>query len=208
MFDATPRAPLRDESLLQLVPAPTRGRNLVAMAAGVVALIAAFMSPLILRPALDPDDQFAGGSWQLLDAHQQVVATTTVRGNTWPRVEISSVGDVAGAHVVGAWLIDESIFETGRDPSDFESGVAYVEAALAGLAAASVALPQSLDRGESAVLLVLWSIDDCDALDVSPPAAARAELRTLVGSSRTENLAEIAAPGFALSVIRAAGGCP
>lgn len=56
------------------------------------------------------------------------------------------------------------------------------------------ALPQRLDHGDSAELVVLCDIVDCDALDGSDPTPSRVQVRTLVGTSRLESLPEIAAP--------------
>ncbi len=41
-----------------------------------------------------------------------------------------------------------------------------------------------------------------------PPAPARLETRTIVRTSHTGDLPEIAAPGFSIDTLRQSGACP
>ena len=193
----------------QLVPRPSRTRNLLLIAAVVVALVAAVFSPIILRPSVSQPDT-SGGMSSVLASHRQLMTATTITTQTWPRVDVQSINDMPGARAAGAWVIEESDLE-GFDPpldeSDYESGLSFLNAAIPGFDAELDALPQPLGRGERSVLMVLWNIENCDELEAGPEASARVDLSTLIGTSTTENLPEIAAPGFDVDLLRRTGAC-
>jgi hypothetical protein len=216
MLDATPdsgptptSAP--DPSMAQLAPRPSRARNRLLLLAGVVVLIAAVFSPNVLRPSVNRPNSGYFGSWSALTSHRQVMTVTSMTAQTWPRVDVRSIDDVSGVQLAGAWMVDESVladFDDTLDESRYESGRSYIEAAMPSFDAERDALPQSLGRGDTAILIVLWDIDSCDTLDIIPPAPARLESRTIVRTSHTGDLPEIAAPGFDVDTLRQSGACP
>lgn len=196
--------------MAQLAPRPSRARNRLLLFAGAVALVAAVFSPNVLRPSVSPPNDGQFGSWGALPSHGQVMTITSLAAQTWPRVDIRSIGDVPGAQLAGAWMVDESVladFDDTLDESNYESGLRYIEAAMSSFDAERDALPQSLGRGDTAILIVLWDIDSCDALEVVPPVPARLETRTIIRTSSTENLPDIAAPGFDVETLRQSGTC-
>jgi len=156
-------------------------------------------SPNVLRPSVIPDNGGYSGMWSALPSQREVMTITSVTAQTWPRVDVRSISGVPGAQLVGAWMVDESVladFDETLDESSYESGLLYIEAAMPGFDAERDALPQSLGHGDLASLIMLWNIDSCDALDVVPKVPTRVESRTIVRTSHTENLPEIAAPGI------------
>lgn len=196
--------------MLQLAPTPSRGRNLLLIAAVVVALVAAVFSPNILRPSVSRPGGSSGGMSSVLASHRQLMTASTMTAQTWPRVDVQSIGDVPGASAAGAWVVKESDlagFDPPLDESNYESSLSYLTAAMPGFNAELDALPQPLGRGERAILVVLWDIDDCDDLDVNPRATARVGLGTIIGTSATENLPDFAAPGFDVELLRSTGVC-
>ena len=92
--------------------------------------------------------------------------------------------------------------------ADYEVGADYLRAAMPGLDATGDPLPRYVERNESAVLVVLWSIDNCDAFDGAQPEPATVELRTIIRTSRRQTLPVIAAPGFSMDTLRSSGACP
>lgn len=136
---------------------------------------------------------------------------TSLAAQTWPHVEVRSVDGVPGAQLTGAWIVDDSVlagFDDTLDESSFGSGLSYLVAAMPGFDAERDALPQSLRRGDTAMLILLWDIDSCDALDTVPTAAATVEARTILRTSHTEDLPDIAAPAFDVDILRRTGSCP
>lgn len=194
-----------------LAPLPSRARNRLLILAGAVALAAVVFSPNVLRPSLNPPDGSQSGSWTAMPSHREVMTTTSVTAQTWPRVDIRSIDDVSGARLAGAWIVGESVladFDDNLDESSYESGLAYIEAAMPGFDAERDALPKSLERGDTAILIVLWDIDRCDALHVGPEASASVEARTILRTSRTDKLPDFAAPGFDVDTLRLTDICP
>jgi len=199
-----------DPSMTQLAPRPSRARNRLLIVAGAVALVAAVFSPNVLRPSVNDPNGSSSGSWRVLSSHREVMTITSMTAQTWPRVDIRSIDKVPGARLAGAWMVDESAladFDDTLDESSYESAVAYIEAAMPGFDTENDALPQSLGHGDPAFLIVLWDIDSCDALDVVPTVPARIETRTIVRTSNTEDLPDIAAPGFDVDALRRTGTC-
>jgi len=216
MTDATPSSAstptlVLDPSMAQLAPRPSRARNRLLVLLAVVALCGAVFSPNFLRPSVIPDNGGYSGSWSALPSHREVMTITTITAQTWPRVDVRSIADVPGAQLAGAWMVDESVlagFDDTLDESGYESGLSYIEAAMPGFDAERDALPQSLGHGDDAILILLWVIDHCDTLDLVPKVPARVKTRTIVHTTHTESLPEIAAPGFDVDTLRELGACP
>lgn len=200
----------QDPSMLQLVPRPSRTRNLILIAAVVVALVAAGFSPNILRPSVSQPDGSSGGMSSVLASHRQVMTASTMTTQTWPRVDVQSVDDVPGASAAGAWILEESdlaSFDPPLDESNYESGLSFLTAAIPGFDADVDALPQPLGRGERSILMVLWNIENCADLEAGLGAFARVDLGTIIGTSATESLPDFAAPGFDVEFLRRTGAC-
>jgi len=216
MFKATldsvsTAASVPDPSMAQLAPRSSRARNRLLLLLGTVSLVAAVFSPNVLRPSVIPHNGGYSGSWRALPSHREVMTITSITAQTWPRVEVRSIADVPGAQLVSAWMVDDTVLadlDDTLDESSYESGLSFIEAALPGFDAERDELPQSLEHGDLAILIVLWDIASCDTLDVVPKVPARVETRTIVRTSLTENLPEIAAPGFDVDTLRESGACP
>jgi len=199
-----------DPSMTQLAPRPSRTRDRLLLVAGAVALVAAVFSPNVLRPSVNEPNGSSSGIWSALPSHQEVMTITSITAQTWPRVDVRSIDNVPGARLAGAWLVDDSAladFDDALDESSYQSGVAYIEAAMPSFDAESDSLPQSLGHDDHAFLIVLWDIESCDAFDVVPTVPARVDTRTIVRTSNTEDLPDIAAPGFDVDALRQTGTC-
>lgn len=197
--------------MARLAPQSSRRRNVLLLVAGVAVLVAAAFSPIFLRPSVLDDNGAFGGSWTALPTNHQVITMTQLAPANWPGVDVRSVGDVPGASVAQAWLIDEatqSTFDDAIDEADFDSGVEYLTAAMPALDVAADSLPSHVDRNESAMLVVLWNIENCDPFAAATPELPRIELRTIVRTSRHQTLPDIAAPSFSLDTLRESGTCP
>lgn len=213
MIDATSASATTtpDPSMERLAPRPSRVRNLFLVVVGIAALLAAWFSPTVLRASLSPRDGSQAGSWSALPSHREVLTTSLLTAQTWPRVDVRSVDDVLGARVAGAWIVDASVreaFDDTLDESDYESGRSYVEASMPGFDAERDALPASLEHGHSAFLVVLWDIDSCEALETGQAAQATVGARTVLRTSRAVDLPDFAAPGFDVDTLRRSGICP
>jgi len=84
------------------------------------------------------------------------------------------------------------------DPANFTTGLDYLRASFpdANFDTASQ-LPQRLDRGESAQLVILWDITDCARL--IPGQEPQIELTSILGTKTHERLPDVFGPEFALN---------
>ncbi len=219
MFNATLGASMTDEtvnetapdpSMAMLAPTSTRRRNLLLALAGFALLAAAWLSPALLRPSVVPANGAGAGSWHALPSNRQVLTMTQVTARTWPNVELRSVVDVPGADVAGTWMIDDAVlagFDDAIEESAFDSGEAYLRAAMPAFDTGADSLPRRLGHGQSAILVVLWNVAGCDVLDTPEPVPAPIELGTVIRTGRREELPPIAAPGFDVDTLRRSGTC-
>lgn len=202
--------PAADPTLTALAPTSTRPRNRLLVLTICTVLVAAMFSPTLLRPSVVPANGGSFGSWHALPSHRQVVTITQVTGQNWPSVELRSVLDVPGAEVENAWMVDDSVlvdFDDSVDESAFDSGDAYLRGAMPEFDPAADALPRRIGRDQSGILIVLWNVTGCDALDTVEPAPAMIALRTVVRTGHREELPAIAAPGFDVATLREVGAC-
>lgn len=139
-----PGSAASDPSVLQLVPASSRRRNVLLVAAGLAVLALAWFSPTVLRPSLGHS---SGGSWSAIGPPHQVLAIVDLEPEVWPSARIVSVGDVPGAEVERAWIVG---------PAD-----------------AAEMLPQRIGNGDHTQLAVLWHITDCARLQPTDWAEVR-----------------------------------
>ena len=200
-----------DPSMTRLAPTRSRARNRILVAAGFATLVAAWFSPNLLQPSIDETNGAHAGSWSALPSHHQVLTMTSLNSQTWPRVGVRSVVAVPGAEVAGAWIAAESVIADGHDDvddADFDTGRDYLEAAIPALDFRADQLPRNVERGDTALLIVLWDIVSCDTLDSSSPPPAAVRLRTVVGTRGQADLPDIANPAFDLATLRESGTCP
>ena len=186
------------------MPQRSTRRNVVVVLVAVAVLAAVWASPAVLKPSVQFDG--GGGMWSAVAAHDQVLTIVDLEPNGFPSTDIRRVVDQPGAHVVGAWVITSASagFRDDIEPGDFATGLDYVAAALEPVEElAATALPRSVGRGTSAQLVVLWSIADCSLLVSERPAEV--ELRTLIRTSRHEQLDIITSPGFSMDTLADTG---
>lgn len=202
----------RDSSMDTLLPRPSRARNAVILLAALGLVFAAWWSPKVLRPGLS--DTGGRGTWSALGRHNQVFTEVEVAGAGWPSIVVRGVMAVPGASVAGAWLVDsvEGRSTEGRsvtvDPDDFASGLDVVRAVYPEIDV-DAALPQRIGEGERAVLVVLWSIDDCDLLDADGSAdTITVDVRSIVGVHAAVAVDAIVHPGFDVPTLRQSATCP
>lgn len=160
-----------DPTLEALVPRGSARRNAALVAAYLVLLVGLWYLPPLLRPGLDTSP---GGSWREFADERRVVLLAGVTPHGWGGVEVRSVGDVPGAHVVGAWLVDGELsggYHGRTDtPGQLPPGTSALDYAT-GLPGVGddTRLPRAVPAGADGTLVVLWQIDDCAALNGRSP---------------------------------------
>lgn len=189
-----------DQTVLSLIPAPSKRRSLLLVTAAFGVLIAVWFSRPWLAPSISenypeaPIDNWSGLSH--LDLTLSQIGLTTY-GNHF---EIVSVSDVPGAELVGVWAFAD--WETGRsgdespNPRDFVSGHEYAQASFNERdLKPSTNLPVRI-TSEQAQLILLWQIHDCSSLDATKPPLVT--MKSAIGTKTTEALANnLASPAFA-----------
>lgn len=196
---STASAPEADPTLTALVPRPAPARTAAFVALAVAALVAAWFAPAVLRPTLGGD--YANGTWYV--SQGLVVGTLDVDPQAWPSAELVAVEDVPGARVVDAWIVPRSDHEVpeaggGADAVDELAAVHGAAALEAGR------VPVRLD-GDVARLVVVWDVEDCALLtDAVRPEVV---LRTSLGTTVHEPVAEVAGPAMDLPTLHDAGVC-
>jgi len=92
------------------------------------------------------------------------------------------------------------------DPAKFATGLDYLRSSFphADFGTASK-LPQRLNRGESAQLVILWDITDCARL--IPGQEPQIELASILGTTTYERIPDVFGPEFALNTQNAKGAC-
>lgn len=195
MSVTTPRAgkpedPRADDALEALLP-PRRRTGAVVPAVAVLVLVLAWFSPQLLRPSVW-DGSGGGRSTTFGPAGSQLLTTTVTSTDSWLPFTVERVGDVPGARVVGAWLV------TGPDAVTAERGVEGSLVSADGYVAQVVSspsgaqLPRRMAAGGPAALLVLWEVEDCDALQ--PEVEAVVTLRNVLGVTVVDTLPSFSAP--------------
>lgn len=202
----TRTAPESDPTLATLIPQRSIWRNLILASAATLLLVGVWSSPQLLRPSVI-SKSLAGSSTSLAREHQ-VLATVQLTPEGWPSVGVQSVGDLPGAKLGGAWVLPGPLVEPQAvaDPANFATGLDYLRASFphANFGAASQ-LPQRLDRGESAQLVILWDITDCSRL--IPGQEPKIELTSILGTKTYERLPDVFGPEFALNTQNEKGAC-
>ena len=156
--------PQDDPTLAALVPRRSFGRRVVVGVAIVALLVSAWVGADIVKPVLVVE----ASSWGPVGDQGVVRGTARVRNGSWAGATLESVSDVAGARLVGVWLVpsDELLPVDASPPS-------------------SAGLPHRFGFFEIAAytLVVDWEITDCSRL--SPGVAPDLRVRSVVGTSGT-----------------------
>ena len=209
-MDATPMtstAPASDPTLTTLLPKRSIRRNLILGSAATLLLVGVWTSPQLLRPSVISNSY--GGNSSALARQHQVLVMVQLNPETWPSVGVQSIADVPGARVAGAWVLPGPLGQPQAvaDPVNFTTGLDYLRASFpqASFGAAS-RLPQRLDRGQSAHLVILWDITDCARL--IPGQQPQIELTSILRTTTYEPLPDVFGPEFALSTQNEKGACP
>ncbi len=172
------------------------------MAIGVAALLAlAWILPPVFRPTINGG---GAGSWGPAISDQTLVEATSTVLADWPGFTLTEVADAPGAAVAGVWLVPGP-YDATAPPDDAHR------------------LPQRLQPGEQATLVIHWRIEDCDQLVIRPEGVWLEEgdlfdlsLRgtTVLGLPVTiqvgegSSLSEWLGPAFDYEALVIAGICP
>lgn len=194
-----------DPTLRALVPARSRWRVVVLVVLALAVLAAAWSG----RPLVRPTVQGAGpvsGEWSVVPASGEVVAVTRLGPDAWPWVDVRDVGGVPGAHAATVWVLgsEDPAAGLGVRADDVADARSYVHALYpaADLDRPDVRVRPHDDRD----LVVVWAVDDCAAL--VPRARPTVTLRTALGISVRQELAESSGPSFDRGELDASGVCP
>jgi hypothetical protein len=198
-----------DPAIEALVPRRSRLRSgvLLVFAFGLIAAV--WWSPQVLRPSLGGGDGSAG-SWSALQGHDQVLVVARVVADGWNGVDVRRVVPVPGASVAGAWVLAETELDFGvadsGEPSEFPSGVAFATARHPTIGV-DTALPQRIPDGATAVLAILWDLDDCALLQRGDQIdGVDVEVRTAIGTAAVTTIH--ASPGEFHDTLVELGMCP
>jgi hypothetical protein len=122
----------------------------VGVVVGIAALVAlAWFLPPVLRPTISGG---GGGSWGPAASDATMVEATSTVWAEWPGFTLTEVGETPGAAVTGVWLVPGT-YDATTPPDDAHR------------------LPQRLQPGERATLVIHWRIEDCEQLAPRPEAA-------------------------------------
>lgn len=195
----------RDPTLVALVPRRSPARNALLVAMGAVVLLTAALSPRVLQPSTDTDGTY---TWSALTGHGQTLGTIEFTARGWPALDVRSIGEVPGARLVDAWVLtgESARGANAGDPTDHPSGLDFVRASFPHADLAATRLPQRLEDGATATLVILWDLDDCARL-----VEGRAPVLTLASvaaTTATHELPEPAGPAFDLRLLHEVGICP
>lgn len=205
------QATLNDSTLETLIPRPSRARNFILIVLGALILAAVLVGPMLLQSSISKDSS-GTRSWAALGPHPFVLSVVSVKADGWPSVKVDSVTNVPGASVADVWIMPEGTRgENGdiRSAANFAHPWEYVEAYYG--ATADNRLPQQLDDGESASMLILWEIEDCELLNQTDQPEVR--LKTLFRTTVTESLSQdpvydFVSPAFDIETLIESGTCP
>ncbi len=195
-----------DPTMGTLVPAEHYGRNLLAFVVVLLVLAGAWMSDGVLEMSIVPDQAGLGSSWSAVPLGGQVLTVSTISPDGWPSFSVEEVGDTSGAEVVGAWILPTNQASDAVAGQSL-SGVEYVRRYFPGQAIdASTALPFTVAAGEDQLLVIMWAITNCEALQVGEPVTV--ELRSKLGTSTSEELSKFSRPAAFFDTLVDTGICP
>jgi hypothetical protein len=185
MTNATEEPTGADPTLAALVPRRSPLRNTVLTGIAVLVLVAAWTSPAVIRPAIDPS--YGGGLGVVGD---QVITWRSVEVRSWFGATLEHVEDVPGARVLDAWLVDGDEW-IGPDPrttaTDHDDASSYVRAVVGSDRLADRTLPRRTDVDTEQFLVIVWDVD-CGAL-ADPTDTVPVHLSTVPGFDRVDHMA-------------------
>lgn len=152
--------PRTDPTVDALVPRPRWWRPVVAALVIALALVAAWFSPVVLRPTL-----MSSGGWTTShDQTDQVLTTHWVEAHGIPAVTVREVRPVPGTEVLGAWLLHAEPGADGPPVGELPDARSTLEALVPPAVLNSATLPARVDNGATAWLVVAWQVTDCQSL--------------------------------------------
>lgn len=195
-----------DPTLATLIPRRSTRRNLLLAVAAAALLVGAWASPNVLRPSIT-GNATAMESMPFAPAHQ-VLVTVELTPQGWPNVGVQSVGDLGGAKVAGAWVLHgATAMPADVDPAKFANGLDYLRAAWPQTRFETTGnLPQTVEPGKPAQLVILWQITDCSGLVEGQ--SAQVELKSAWRTNTRQLLSDMAAPGYEVNTLTESGTCP
>lgn len=176
-----------DPTLDALVPRPSPWRNRLIVGLVLVAVAVVWWSPAVLRPTIEPQGDGEAGT-TYLSSSPFFLTYLPVEVDGWPDVDVRSVAGPAGLRVAGAWFVEDARFDQadGVARADIDDPLVTLSRLFPDLRLdAASALPQQVEPGSSAHLVVLFEVVDCGAVQTAATAIApsiEVTLRTAVGT--------------------------
>lgn len=165
-----------DPTLTGLLPQSSRARDLLVVAAALLALVAAAWLGGAVRMDLRPE---ASGADLLPDG--RVAYTVTLAGRSYPGVRVTDLHPPGGTRTTAVWVLQSDDPDPLTDATSLSSAVSAMEAS-----GEPGVLPQSVPLSGLRLLVVL-EVQDCAAIAddaqggvaVDPPILS---LQSMVGS--------------------------
>ena len=201
-------APDPDPTLSTLIPQRSLRRNVLLASAALFLFVGVWTSPQVLRPSVVSNGAGTGAAILLARQHQ-VLTVVGFTPEGWPTVGVQSVGDHPGARVAGVWVFADSALESqvANRADLYPTGLDYLRASFPDrdFGAAS-RLPHRLDPGKPAQIFILWDVTDCSLL--TQTQQPQIEVTSILGITTHQQLADWAAPFFAVDAPPETGACP
>ena len=204
-----------DPSLDLLVPKASPTRNLAFFAVALFLLIGAWFSPSVLRAEIR---DLGSGSSTAFESTRQVLTTTRLDPSETGDVTIESVGEVPGATLAGAWVLqyrNETVDDVEElvPPPQPEDPFEDIAARYPGQELSSAnELPQRVEgdsqdseANDDIELVLLWTVADCSQLSQS--ARPSMVLKTAIGTTVQQPLDPFSGPAWDISGLNERGVC-
>jgi hypothetical protein len=153
-----------DQSLVELIPEPSRVRNVFVMAAALLALVATACLGAAARLDLRPS---AGGADLLPNG--RVAYAVNFEGRVFPGTRVTDFRPPEGTRSMAVWLL-------GPDDPHPLSSATTIASAVSAMEASGIPgiLPQSVPSSGLRLLVVL-QVDDCAAISDGAPEGTEAQ---------------------------------